>query len=104
MMSTRRLWLGITVALCALAGGLMCSLTPALAEPLPDGRVYELVTPIGNANADVYVQNSRAVSPDGGETEHGIPTEMPFEAAADGVAAAALTAVGDLHLPAKALG
>lgn len=84
-MSTRRLWLGITVSLCALTGGLMCSVVAAPAEPLPDGRVYEMVTPLGNQNADVYVQNSQVVHPvEAHVTEHGIPTELPFEAAADG--------------------
>jgi hypothetical protein len=64
------------VALCAVAAALMGTAARACAASLPDGRVYELVTPLGNQSADVYRQFS-AVG-------YGIGTELPFEAAADG--------------------
>lgn len=83
MRSARGLALRMVVALCASAAVLIGATPPAGAEPLPDGRVYELVTPPGNQNADVYVQDSTIVSAKY-ITEHGIPTELPFEAAADG--------------------
>jgi len=50
-MRIRRTLLGITTSLCVL--GISAS---ALADPaLPDGRVYEMVTPAENQDADVYV-------------------------------------------------
>jgi Tol biopolymer transport system component len=51
---------------------------------LPDGRVYELVSPVANQGGDVYVpfETSRLF----GATETG--TERPFRAAADGNAVA----------------
>jgi hypothetical protein len=52
---------------------------------LPDGRGYELVTPVENYQANVY-------APDGlsGGAEEGISTRLPFQAAADGNAVAYL--------------
>jgi hypothetical protein len=69
------LLIGLT-ALCAAALALMGVAARAGAVPLPDGRVYELVTPLGNENADVYRQPS--------EVGNGAETELLFEAAADG--------------------
>lgn len=66
-----------SISLCALAGVLLwCA--PAPAAGLPDDRVYEMVTPLENHDADVYVPAQV-----GGE-EAAIGTELPFEAAADG--------------------
>lgn len=53
---------------------------------LPDRRVYELVTPVDNQDADVYVPEQ---GKGGGEGEsEGFTTEMPFQAAVDGHAVA----------------
>jgi hypothetical protein len=72
------------LALCAAATvALMGAVAPASAEPLPDGRVYELVSPLGDQDADVYTP-----SPVAGLAEHGISTELAFEAAANGDAVA----------------
>jgi hypothetical protein len=53
---------------------------PYTPSNLPDGRVYEMVTPVENQNASVYV-------PDGPESEkalNSIPTELPFRASSEG--------------------
>jgi hypothetical protein len=50
---------------------------------LPDGRVYEMVTPPFNQNANVYVPNN-AVS----EPVEGLRTELPFQASVGGDAIA----------------
>ena len=47
---------------------------------LPDGRVYEMVTPPDNQDADVYVP----YAPDTGSLSQGIETFWPFQAATDG--------------------
>ncbi len=57
---------------------------PVEALGLPDGRGYELVTPLNNENAEVYAQQSGF----SGLDEHGIGTKRPFRAAADGEAVA----------------
>lgn len=58
---------------------------PYGASSLPDGRRYEMVTPLENQNASVYV-------PDGPEVEKSasstISTELPFQASSDGGAVA----------------
>jgi hypothetical protein len=82
--SVRRLRLGVLTALCALAGGLVGAVPPATAESLPDGRVYEMVTPAQDESAEAYVQTSNIV----GNSVHGIPTDLPFQAAAAGDAVA----------------
>ncbi len=51
---------------------------------LPDGRVYEMVTPVANQDADVYVPS---VAPSA-DDEEGISTNLPFQAAAGGGAVA----------------
>ena len=85
--------------LCALGGALACSCTPASAESLPDGRGYEMVSPVGNANvSEPFVQPSEVNSdtPESSDTPEGIigkyeregydehATVRLFQAAADG--------------------
>jgi hypothetical protein len=53
---------------------------------LPDGRVFEMVTPVDNEGANVYVP--RLVGYGGGFYASGVPTRLPFEASADGDAVA----------------
>ena len=70
---------------------------PSSAE-LPDGRVYELVSPVGAGHdTDVYVPIGMTLTLDPalgavGATNHGVRTERPFAAAAGGEA---VTYVGD---------
>jgi hypothetical protein len=52
---------------------------------LPDSRAYELVTPVSNHDADAYAPDSGSAS---GNDENGLPTQLPYEAAADGHAVA----------------
>ncbi len=54
---------------------------------LPDGRVYEMVTPPNNQNSDIYEPYSGNEGSDQ-STPLGIPSEFPFEASADGEAVA----------------
>jgi hypothetical protein len=68
------------------ANGAIATLSTSSLETLlglPDGRVYEMVTPPGNFNADAYVQNSEVA-----DAGHGIPTGYPFRAASNGGALA----------------
>jgi hypothetical protein len=65
------------VTLCVMVGCLLWWATPASAG-LPDNRVYEMVTPPGNQNADVYLPPGAS---NGESLFTGIPT---YEAAADG--------------------
>ncbi len=51
---------------------------------LPDGRVYEMVTPAANEDANVYAPSVASA----GEDEQGIATNLPFQAAAGGGAVA----------------
>lgn len=53
----------------------------AEAAGLPDGRVYEMVTPPDNQDADVYVP---LALPSGPTLSQGIETFWPFQAATDG--------------------
>jgi hypothetical protein len=67
-------------------GDVVFKTLPAGILGLPDGRVFERVTPVENEGADVYIPKSfpyEALS----ESE-GVPTEKPFQAAADGNAVA----------------
>ncbi len=77
---------GVLVALWAAVSGLWLATALASAVSLPDGRVYEAVSPVETeGNATVYV-------PGPGEGylgvngEHGIITWRPFEVAPDGEA------------------
>jgi DNA-binding beta-propeller fold protein YncE len=56
---------------------------PALST-LPDGRVYEMVTPAANQNANVYSPNQELDASQSSDAY----TERPFQAAADGDAVA----------------
>jgi hypothetical protein len=63
------------------------------AENLPDARVFEMVTPTANENAEAYVPASYSVSSEGSGThaqgeENGIETRLPFQAGLDGGAVA----------------
>ena len=49
---------------------------------LPDNRGYEMVSPVANQDGNVYVPTSNPT----GNSEHGIPTDRPFQASADGSA------------------
>jgi hypothetical protein len=55
---------------------------PAGILGLPDGRVFERVTPAENANTNVYVPNAFGLT--GLPFGEGTPTRRPFEAAVDG--------------------
>jgi hypothetical protein len=83
---SRSAWFVLVASWAALTG-LWLTAPPAGAvapsEGLPDGRVYELVSPIGDQDADVYTPG-----PGGSSGQHGIGTELPFQAAADGDAVA----------------
>jgi hypothetical protein len=64
---------------------------PTETEGLPDGRVYEMVTPAENDNADVYVPKT-IPSDLINQGQAGIPTKLLFEASSDGDA---VTYAGD---------
>ena len=53
---------------------------PSSFSGLPDGRVYEMVTPVENEEAEVYVPRSIV----GAETQEGTSTGLPFQAALNG--------------------
>lgn len=59
---------------------------PPATSTLPDGRVYEIVTPVENVNANAMVPEG----PESGNQQDGIGTFFPFQAAADGSAVAYL--------------
>jgi hypothetical protein len=79
-MNVRSLRKGTGAVLC----GLVCALAPAgmaSAESLPDGRVYEMVTPPeNNFGSEVYQPLGSGVT----AAFSGTQTEFPFQAAADG--------------------
>jgi hypothetical protein len=56
---------------------------PTTGSALPDDRAYEMVTPPNNQNANVYIPTTVGLS-----DENGIPTNLPFQASADGSAVA----------------
>ncbi len=68
-------------------GGVFRTL-PASFPGLPDGRVYEMVTPVNNREAEVYVPE--ATNNDGENEGNGV--EQPFQAASDGEAVAYVAA------------
>ncbi len=53
--TSRRMVLVALAVLCTAVGGLVSTSVSAFASALPDGRVYEMVTPAANRGADVYV-------------------------------------------------
>jgi hypothetical protein len=53
---------------------------------LPDGRVYEMVTPSDNENADVYIPLALSNTGNTGNNFNGVGTAFPFAVAADGEA------------------
>lgn len=71
--------LGLTVSLLA---SLLLTAPLALAEGLPDGRVYELVSPIENENSEVYVPLAvpTGILGDG----QGVTTQEGFGSSVDG--------------------
>jgi hypothetical protein len=79
-MSSRSLWIWIGAALCSA----VCALAPAgvaSAESLPDGRVYELVTPPdNNFGSEVYQPEESEINAEFANTQTG----FPFQAAANG--------------------
>ena len=54
VIASRRIVLGALAVLCAAAGGLAYTGASASASSLPDGRVFEMVTPVEDQGADVY--------------------------------------------------
>ena len=85
-------WSRLVCVSLALAYGLWCCVAfssvagSAFATGLPDGRVFEMVTPVENHDADVYVPEaiSEELYPGEGDTT----TRLPFQAAVDGGAVA----------------
>ena len=77
----------LTLAILAIA--LLPTQAAFAEEALPDGRVFEKVTPTGNQDADVYVP---LALPGGTPVSQGIETFFPFQVAGDG---SAVTYVGD---------
>jgi hypothetical protein len=54
-------------------------------QGLPDGRVFEMVTPVENQDADVYAPYAFRTGPFYDRSSlYGLPTRLPFQAAADG--------------------
>jgi hypothetical protein len=62
---------------------------PTGIQGLPDGRVFEMVTPVENQDAEVYAPYAFATTRFyENHWEYGLPTRLPFQAAADGDAIA----------------
>jgi hypothetical protein len=74
-------------AICVAIGTLWLAALPAGAASLPDGRVYELVSPAATeGSAQVYVPSAGFVYTDLNSERGGIITGRPFEVAPDGEA------------------
>src|ERR1700684_3873038 len=74
----------VVVAMCATVAGLAFMTVTADAASLPDGRVYEVVSPAateGNANVYVPLAGFIYTTPFG---DHGVYSSHPFEVAPDG--------------------
>jgi hypothetical protein len=71
------------VALCISAFGGAFAQVAQAEEALPDGRVYEMVTPPNNQDANVYVPFAKEAA-----LSQGVPSVLPFQVAADGSAVA----------------
>jgi hypothetical protein len=75
-MKATRQWMPLVAALCAVVGGSITAGSGlASAAELPEGRVYELVTPPEGYDTEVYPTG------DGSTADE---TEFPYQAAADG--------------------
>lgn len=86
-MSSRSLCIWIAAALC----GTICALAPigvASAEPLPDSRVYELVTPPDGFGSEVYQPADRSIQQSAPVEFSSAWTEYPFESSTNGDAVA----------------
>ncbi len=83
--ASRRFVLAIMAVGCTMGGGLSLTSAPALAA-VPDGRVYEMVTPTENHDSDVYVPRGLPTIfvENAGEFE----TRLPFQVAENGEAVA----------------
>lgn len=81
----------VAAALCAAASmfALTAGSAAAATPELPDGRGYEMVSPVSDADGDVYEPTLEGLNGDG---VNGYSTERPFQAAAGG---AAVAYVGD---------
>lgn len=81
-----KLLTSIVVVSCGLTGG--CLQVPAAgAAELPDGRVYELVTPTSGYEIEAYQPHERLEQKSAGGLEEkysNTQTELPFQAAANG--------------------
>ncbi len=55
---------------------------------LPDGRVFEMVSPVNNYDANIYVPSAGNADGGGHADQNGIFTMIPFQAASDGNAVA----------------
>ncbi len=71
-----------TLALCISILGAFTAQAAFAEETLPDGRVYEMVTPVNNDGANVYVPEAFAAP----NVSQGIETEFPFQVSPDGTA------------------
>lgn len=69
----------LSISLCLLAGALLWY-APGAAAGIPDGRVYEMVTPPENEGAEVYQLGGL----NKGDEYLSDETGLPFQAAADG--------------------
>ena len=79
--------LGVLACLCVAVGVLACWNTSAFAAGLPDGRVYEMVTPPENQDADVYTPFAITEGlMTAGQAD--IHTQLPFQVSTDGDAVA----------------
>lgn len=83
----------VTAVLCLAAWGLGLTVSSAGAVSLPDGRVYELVSPAASGqDANVYVPEWSSSSDVNLFDEHGVYSAGPFVAASNGEA---VTYTGD---------
>ncbi len=87
---SRRLWRSLMLASLVTLFVSVPAASSALAEPLPDGRVYEKVTPTENYDADVYVPRGlpTILVTNAGEFR----TALPFQVAEGGRAVAYVAA------------
>jgi hypothetical protein len=72
-----RLSLGMS---CVVLASLLVASVSARAAALPDNRIYEMVTPPNNNNADVYVPEFPTTQ----NSNHGVSAGTPFQASQDG--------------------